>query len=162
LPISREQSIANGKKGGRPVGSVTRLSHTITRTEAHRLVVEGKSPLHVMIRNMLFWDENATNIGEMIKAKLANIGEETDVRELTELLKKFMQAQAEAQKCAVDAAPYCHPRLANVAIKNDHSKNSSAPAVSMTLPHPDGEDREYRKVGESVGVVPEGEPLSAT
>lgn len=133
---------------GRPEAVPTKL----TRQLARDLGLSGRSPLHVMVRNMLFWDETATQLGDRLKEVLSADGAAVDAKETASLLKQFLEAQSNAQSCAVDAAPYCHPKLQSIAIKKDHGKEAP---LTMTLPHPEGEDRSYRSVGESTGVVPD-------
>lgn len=113
----------NGKKaGGRKTGSATR----ITRMKANELAATGNSPLDVMINNMIFWFDHAKATTEQVNSFIADmrtkkeeageIPDEEMLKRLEKLLKDMLYAREQAQACAVDAAPYCHPRLASITL----------------------------------------------
>ncbi len=101
MGCSPEQSRINGRKGGRRPGS----PNVLTRRLAIRACREvGLSPLDVMLANLRHWHEQA----ESLEAQHAD----TDARE-----EVLFAARTRAQRCAIDAAPYCHPRVAAVRTK---------------------------------------------
>lgn len=103
---------------GRKAGAVT----TRTREVADRAIAEGKTPLEIMLENMLHFQRVAVDA----EAVLANL----TVEEITQQAQsaspedqfKFLLAQVKktagfrqlAQDAARDAAPYVHPKLAAV------------------------------------------------
>jgi hypothetical protein len=90
---------------------------------ATEIVEAGESPLDFMHENLMFWWKASNSFGE----KLADMLIAAEKREsppslaqrieATELLKNFLNSRDKAQACAVDAAPYFHPRLQSIAIK---------------------------------------------
>jgi len=113
----------NGMKGGRPTGPTTKIS----RARAIALVEQGNSPLDVMIDNMHFWHYRTRDLEDGIKKLLVEIkhpmqnSTSDDVKlylkqrqRALEMYEMFVTARHESQKCAGDAAPYCHPKLASI------------------------------------------------
>lgn len=83
---------------------------------------DGRSPLDVMIGNMRFWDaesDRLLNKLENFATLVANgvITEPEQIKEGMKLLRLMLNARDKAQECAVDAAPYVHPRLAAIVPK---------------------------------------------
>lgn len=102
---------------GRPPGAANRLS----RERANELSKSGETPLDVMIENMLFWHRHSKHI-ETLLADIAaqkTLKDEDKIAELQKMLRQFLSARENAQKCAVDAAPYMHARLQNVTVQED-------------------------------------------
>lgn len=91
---------------GRPVGSLSTRTKAI-RAIADQAIAEGVHPLHVMLENMRFYYEKAVVLQTAI---LKDIGKKPPL-ELLEALKELGSFRNLAQSCAVDAAPYVHPRL---------------------------------------------------
>jgi hypothetical protein len=82
----------------------------------------GITPAQVMAENLRFWYDVSTSLTDKIEKALASLTPE-DVREEPELLrqlnnnlKNMLIARERAQECAVDMAPYRHPRLANIEV----------------------------------------------
>jgi len=111
-----------GRKAGRLL--------TKTQLLAQQALREGRTPIQVMLDNMRWWDGHAQKLTEDLKELSATlkskviqvdgatgevIGESgpsaEDIRELRRLLEKSLECRVQAQQCAVDAAPYCHPKI---------------------------------------------------
>lgn len=98
-----EQARVNGRKGGRKPGS----PNLRTRFRALQACREhGLTPLDVMLENLRHWHDRSADL-------------EPEPSELGEHACEHMlhAARERAQQCAVDAAPYCHPRLAAIRFK---------------------------------------------
>ena len=108
-------SRANGKKGGRPLSKLAQIRKGFTAKEIQELIDAGEAPLNVMINNMLFWFKQAQTFSVKLEKLLVSEGDEDEKRgEGIKLLRTLLAARENAQSCAVDAAPYCHPRLATI------------------------------------------------
>lgn len=130
------------------------------------IVNTGNSPLDVMLRNMAFWDETANKLKEQIEETMLHIQEAAMCGDLSEdllekakkLLGNHLAARDKAQGCAVDAAPYVHPRLMSIQAKRGNGKK-----VRVTASLPDSRtsaeegDRGYR-VGYGT-VIPLKQPV---
>lgn len=81
----------------------------------------GMVPLSVMVLNMRFAYQDAIEmmqkIAEMMPKVLKNQNPE-QWQELLDLFKNMMRMRDVAQRYAVDAAPYMHPKLASVEWKS--------------------------------------------
>lgn len=105
-----------------------------------------------MIRNMKFWDEQSQRIGEQLENLVIPMPAEDDTkeqlqkkdefrREAVVLLRTFLAARENAQRCAVDAAPFVHPKLQSISINKQTTKTT----IKMTIPAPaDDKERTYR------------------
>ena len=138
-----------GKRGPKP-GSrageaspnkgVETQNRQLARIEGHRIASSPNAPLKVMLRNMMFWVEHANTIQAQVEQMLPQITEAIRasngnpaaldaVNEMLEkaktLTREFLTARHNSQTCAVDAAPYIHPKLASVSFK----KGGEAPKV---------------------------------
>lgn len=111
---------------GRKVGSTTQKIRSI----AEQAAAEGTTPIQVMLRNMRYYDECA----EAITEKLAQAAEMmtpeaiakggAEILEVLKLINKMGDFRMKAQECAVDAAPYIHPRLASIDFTPEHDTPS--------------------------------------
>jgi hypothetical protein len=101
-------------KGGRPPMAPNRLS----RKRAMQLCADKESPLDVMFDNMLFWHRQSRDLGAKLDAICGKIKNEDDRREAMSLARMFLSARENAQRCAVDCAPYVHARLQ--AVHHEH------------------------------------------
>lgn len=152
MGITPAQARANGAKGGRKPGQVS----LITRRRANELTKEGETPLDVMVQNMLFWHRSSQQMGEQINQLLQAVDGETPeqlverTRDATKIMAQFMAAQENAQKCAVDAAPYMHPRLQSIAIK----KSVTRTVIKMTMSNHLGQQPEVPKPADVVTIDP--------
>lgn len=124
------------------------------RTIALREVAEkalklGKTPLDVMIDNMNFWREQSETIGEQLKNLIVDEMDPAARNDAIRTVKLFLAARENAQTCAVDAAPYVHPKFQSIQI----NKTTTHTEISMTLvPAAKGEDRSYRENGNIIPI----------
>jgi hypothetical protein len=134
---------ANALKGGRPKSAVT----IKTRRRINELTSEKETPVDVMFDNMLYWHQRVRDLEpEFMEAMAASNeimrrlkDEQSEdysealrlMRETNALAGKFLHARERSQSCAVDAAPYCHPRLQAIAIQ---SKNTHEFKITGGLP----------------------------
>lgn len=160
MPISSEMARRNGKLGGRPKGSTGALAK-ISEHKARELSAKGETPLDVMIDNMNFWRGRANDLTETMKTRLEDLSKFDisnpkqraafieAIREFNKAATYMIAAREKAQSCAVDAAPYVHPRLTAVAVKD--------------LSNPQGKIKFSLQIGErgqmkaSVGVEIDGQ-----
>lgn len=76
------------------------------------------TPARVFAENMRFWYDAAANLTRKIEEFLEEISPEMVTQnphlleEFNRTLKNMLFAREKAQQCAVDMAPYRHPRLA--------------------------------------------------
>lgn len=116
--------MANGHGGkregaGRKDGALT----TKTREVAEKAIAEGKTPLQVMLDNMLHFQQvaldaeatlNGLTAEEFSGQIAADATPEDQFKHLLAQVKKTAGFRQLAQDAARDAAPYIHPKLANV------------------------------------------------
>lgn len=104
---------------GRKAGSLTKRTSEIAR----RAIVEGRSPLEVMLENMRHFQQVAHDAEailavltaeEFVGQKGANLKPEEQFKLLLAEVKKAAGFRQMAHDCAKDAAPYIHARLASV------------------------------------------------
>jgi hypothetical protein len=67
---------------------------------------------------MLFWHRQSKDLGVKLDAICRKIKSEDDRREAMSLVRTLLSARENAQRCAVDCAPYMHPRLQ--AVHHEH------------------------------------------
>jgi hypothetical protein len=101
-------------KGGRPRMAPNRLS----RKRAMQLGADKESPLDVMFSNMIFWHRQSKDLGAKLDAICGKIKNEDDRLEAMGLARMFLSARENAQRCAVDCAPYVHAKLQ--AVQHEH------------------------------------------
>lgn len=101
-----------------------------------KIIASGKPlPLTIMLENMYYFQGHALSLLAQAQDKFQTLQtkilagrkltklEQEQLREANKLIGWSMAARHAAQDCAVDAAPYIHPRLANVTLdKGDESK----------------------------------------
>ena len=119
----------------------------------NKLVQIGEAtsvPLAVMLGNMEFWTKQARRLQgdlEDIYESMDSMSEKQKVRAVGKV-ERFLKAMDNSQRCAVEAAPYVHPKLASVTFKpeSDEDAEKQRKIIEMTLPKPltSGEDRSYR------------------
>ena len=86
-----------------------------------------------MVDNMLFWYRTTKTIeGALAKIIEGDIDDADSRLEFLSLLKKFLSSREQSQKCAVDAAPYVHPRLATVKLEGQVKHDVTAILGTMT------------------------------
>jgi hypothetical protein len=104
-----------------------------------RLMRDGEAtPAEVMITNMRYYwlraEKLTDKLGELADLLTAEKikSKDPEVLEMLKLMDKISTLRDQAQACAVDAAPYCHPKLAALQIKTEDSGDSSKPMVNIT------------------------------
>ena len=139
----------------------------MSTAHAVEMVREKRSPLDVMLRNMWFWDEAAQAMEQRVVVMMDDVQRMEDGEEKTEalaavrdLVKEFLGSRENAQRCAVDCAPYIHARFQSIMFK-DESKQEAL-VITATLPPTPAQqkaDRAYRENYEQQDnrVVPIGE-----
>ena len=90
----------------------------LSRKRAMQLCADKESPLDVMFDNMLFWHRQSKDLGAKLDAICGKIKSECDRREAMNLVRTLLSARENAQRCAVDCAPYVHARLQ--AVHHEH------------------------------------------
>lgn len=129
LPVVKKNGGARPGAGRKP-GSKT----SKTKLLAEAALAEGVTPIDVMLKNMRYYDERAEDFDKklsevavlMTPQVIAAGGEK--VMDLLRLVQKIGEFRMKAQACAVDAAPYAHPRLAAMAIKVTSGDSKKPPA----------------------------------
>lgn len=133
------------RRGGRQKGA----ANIKTRLIADEALRHGITPLEVMLENMRWHRDRAAEA-----AKLA-LTPGLDAAAQDMLRKDAMACRHAAQECAVDAGPYIHPRLANVA----HTGKDGGPIEHVTkLSDADLDAVEHilNKSGAGNGAAPSG------
>jgi hypothetical protein len=128
-----KQEIIKGKLGGyRPGSGRKKKSRPLkSRTIAEMICAGNRTPLHVMYDNMLFWADQVDIFSFEIKKLIINAEDEEERAEAFKLLRQFLAAREHSQSCAVDLAPYCHPRLQSIAINNNPVELSTIEALPV-------------------------------
>lgn len=115
------------KGAGRKAGSTTRK----TREIADRATAEGITPLEVMLRAMREHVSHANELqAQAEKADTAALLGEADSDLPGKLRRAALTAITDAASMAKDAAPYMHPRLANINSTVDADVRASVKIVS--------------------------------
>lgn len=122
---------------GRKQGSLT----VRTRKVAEQAAAEGKTPLEVMLENMVHFQKVAVSAEAVIEslsveqAELDGSNPEVQFKKLLAEVKKAAGFRQMAHECARDAAPYMHPRLQSIA----HTGPEGGPlqAIFQTVYEPD-------------------------
>ena len=120
--------------GGRKPGKASKKA-LARLAEIQKIVTEEDlKPIAVMTDNMVFWHNQAIRMGEKLEGYVLDIDDPEAIDKLTKLIKLFFQARENSQKCAVDAAPYYHPRLAAVTVKSNPEDTQTTIVVKGGLP----------------------------
>lgn len=98
--------------GGRSKGALNKRTAAL-RAIADKAIETGITPLEVMLTNMRFY------VAEIEKLLASFHNGKTSPAELPRILKTLVEFRDKAQACAVDAAPYVHPKLASHTISGD-------------------------------------------
>lgn len=112
---------SGGKRegAGRKPGSLTKR----TREVAEKALAEGRAPLDVMLDNMRHFQQVALDAEAILSGLTAeefagdkgkNLKPEDQFKLLLAEVKRAAGFRQMAHDCAKDAAPFVHPRLANV------------------------------------------------
>lgn len=131
-----------GRKKGQSLEVVRKRRFAVDLMEQHDL-----SPIEVMMGNMVFWHRQADKLTEKLMEFMqrANPEDPDTINQFNELVKRMLSCRSEAQACAVDAAPYCHPRLAAVAISTDPDSPVSQ-AITSKIPPKEAADAYARTI----------------
>lgn len=103
-----------------------------------------------MLRNMNFWDDSARRLEqrlfELMDRQYESGLTEKQSQELMTLMKNNLVARENAQRCAVDAAPYVHAKFQSITFRDERDEPSGdqIQEVTLALPAPAGENRSYR------------------
>lgn len=128
---SKPSGKGGARKGaGRPPGAASKKTQAI----AAQAMDQGVSPIEVMLANMRYYheraesfDHNLTELAEQMTPERIKAGGAETIQ-LLQLVAKVGEFRMKAQECAVDAAPYVHPRLAALAMKVSTGDSKKAPA----------------------------------
>lgn len=119
--------VVKSKRGGARPGSGPKNQQRKSSRKMRELLDDGDAqPIEVMMNNMRFYYSRATSFSQQLLDmvdELKNVPEEKRTDEMVAILKMAHQVDEyrdKAQACAVDAAPYCHPRLASLQVKSDN------------------------------------------
>jgi hypothetical protein len=135
-------------KGGRPPMAPNRLS----RKRAMELCANNESPLDIMFDNMLFWHHQSKNLGAKLDTIFGKIKNDDDRREAMSLVHTLLSARENAQRCAVDCAPYVQAKLQ--AVRHEHGPTGRYIVADRPLT----EEQWIKEVGATViDVTPEDE-----
>ncbi|MEH2583595.1 hypothetical protein V1281_005490 [Nitrobacteraceae bacterium AZCC 2161] len=118
---------------GRPKGSISRRVRAINNMTVAALSRVKKVPLETMLKNMERFDDEADGLYSKLSSMIEN-GKPSSKAPRKEhleffdkvmsLIGKMRECRLDAQRCATDAAPYMHQRLAavQVSVSNDTIK----------------------------------------
>jgi hypothetical protein len=110
-------------KGGKREGSGRKAGGKNKRTLAAealrtKLLEEGESPLEVMIGNMRVARKKAGKlIADLDKVAIQPGASAEQLEAVAQLTKECRALMMAAHECAKDAAPYLHPKLANIEVE---------------------------------------------
>lgn len=123
-------------KGGRPVGSIGHRTKML-RAVSDKALQKGVAPIEVMLENMRFFHQKADVLQTAVVTKLSKKSLKSE--EAMELLLEFKELGAnrmKAQSCAVDAAPYVHPRLSATQVTGEIThKHEEVEQAFKTIEH---------------------------
>ena len=128
-----EISRKNGHLGGRPKGVADKQLSRLARARATKLAKQGLAPLDVMLGNMVFWMQQSKRFETLLEGLVVTEDDPDARRRAYTLLGNFLDARQNAQACAVDAAPYCHAKLANITVE-DADSNARDVVITGGLP----------------------------
>jgi hypothetical protein len=123
-PTKKEKQNGGVRPGaGRPKGSISRRVRAINNMTVAALSRVKKVPLETMLKNMERFDEEADGLYSKLSSMIEN-GKPSSKAPRKEhleffdkvmsLMGKMRECRLDAQRCAADAAPYMHQRLAAV------------------------------------------------
>lgn len=122
-----------GRGQGRKPGGLNQRTKAL-RAIAEKAIEDGVHPLEVMLENMRFFHEKADVLQTAVVTKLNK--KTLNNEDAMKLLIEFQELGAnrmKAQACAVDAAPYVHPRLSatNISGEITHKHEEAAEAFKV-------------------------------
>lgn len=119
------------KREVRPVNRAAGPKRRLAQDKVGVLFDSGNTPVDVMTENMLFWHLRAQAMHEKMEAVMEKFLRDPNftaeaysevVEEMRKYTKKLFEAREHSQSCAVDLAPYVHPKLAALAIQQSSPK----------------------------------------
>lgn len=123
--------------GGKREGAGRKAGGKNNRTlaaEALRtaLLAGGASPLEVMVGNMRTAQRKAEKvIADLDKASIPAGASPEHLEALAQLVKECRGLMMAAHECAKDAAPYLHPKLANIEVDGNMTVTLEAALESL-------------------------------
>lgn len=129
---------------GRKLGGINQGSRAVAK---QTMKDAGLTPLEVMFANMVFWHKTSEHLAVKFQdlMSMADGSNSEGALEVLDkcngLMEKFLEARENAQRCAVDAAPYCHPRLQAIKFEG---KDETLLEVTMALAPPRDDQEEVR------------------
>jgi hypothetical protein len=112
-------------KGGKREGAGRKAGGKNKRTLAAealrtKLLEEGDSPLEVMIGNMRAAQRKAAKVvADLDKVTIPANASPEQLEAAAQLAKEARLLMMAAHECAKDAAPYLHPKLANIEVEGN-------------------------------------------
>lgn len=107
---------------GRPPGPSARVKFIKATTD--EVIRKGVLPLEVMLRNMRWFHEKAEDL--LLKILEAQKEKQLGKDHIIALAKVYGYRE-QAQKCAVDAAPFIHSRLSSVTVTGEVTQRHELP-----------------------------------
>lgn len=83
---------------------------------------------------MLFHHKNAQYLGERLSEMLEAPQGSVDVKECFKVAGQLVSARENSQKCASEAAPYCHPKLAAIAVQHSDAPERTEVDIDNASP----------------------------
>jgi hypothetical protein len=102
----------------------------VIRAAHDKAFVPGKTPLDVMLRNMRYYDDKAEKAMRWVESRMED--SKTKAPEVLALLQEMSEYRMKAQKCACEAAPFVHPKLANIQHNVTTDKVKAKPEDQMS------------------------------
>jgi hypothetical protein len=164
MPVSSEQASKNAKSGGgRPRGRPANALTVMSRHKARELAAKNETPLDVMLDNMLWWRHKANKLTNLVEEKIKIINCAETVEQLKDALIEFnkaavsmVAARDKSQTCAVDAAPYMHPKYTSIAVQH---QNREVKIVRLEITNPGGRELIFDADAEPRQSKPEHRPV---
>jgi hypothetical protein len=120
---NREVARTNGRAGGRPVGGQQ------GRARKRYLPAPGEQPCDIMHDNMMFWHSHVGELTEQLRTLIVDCDDEAQRAEAFKLLRELVACRENAQKCAVDLAPYAHAKYHSIEFVPPTDDEISAGAI---------------------------------
>jgi hypothetical protein len=126
---------------GRPKGSISRRVRAINNMTAAALSRVKKVPLETMLKNMERFDEEADGLYSKLSSMIENGKPPSKAPrkehleffdKVMSLMGKMRECRLDAQRCATDAAPYMHQRLAAIQHSVTNDKIRAKPDSDMS------------------------------
>lgn len=125
---------------GRKKGTVARRIRKIRDMTESAIERIKKVPLEVMLKNMDRFDREADTLYEKLNDLVDNCRPPKSasyevhkefLKKVTELMGKMRECRLDAQRCAVDAAPFMHSKRAQITIKEETNTIAAKPETQQ-------------------------------